>query len=459
MPVQRVRSGERVNAPVGPRTGEKAKTPLHLQVCRRGRGFGYPTSLFASLSAFPSSRRFAGHNGPNPRYSGISNCNALAIVRSCYHRLMTLFARDATRRLFLATVCAAVPAFAQEKKGESFPAASRHYPDPTTDLDVIRLTDPAYSSTLPAYYNRAIARNSGSLLFCCDRAGSPQAFRIDLKTAQQRQLTDAADLDASSLSLTPDNRSFCYFAGRSLYISSLSTLHERELYQVPEGWERCAGLSVGPDGTHATFAEKKGVGSRLRMVPLAQGAPHTVVESPFAMSDPLPRPMRAQILYRQGDEALWLVNLDGQQNRKVKIAAGRNVGANWTMDGKTLLYLNLPDDKQQLNAIRELAPDTNTDKLVAKTSQFASFGFNRDSSVFVGASANVSSPTVLIMLRLTRRELTLCEHKASQPAMCAPQFSPDSQRIYFQSDRDGKPAIYCMHVEKLVEKTEVDTKL
>jgi oligogalacturonide lyase len=258
--------------------------------------------------------------------------------------------------------------------------------------------------------------------------------------------------------MTPDNRSFCYFAGRSLYISSLSTLHERELYQIPEGWERCAGLNIGPDGTHATFAEKKEEGSRLRMASLAQGAPRTVIEVPFAMADPLPRPLRAQILYRQGDEALWMVNSDGQQNRKLKIAAGRAAGANWAVDGKTLLYLNLPDDKRQLNAIRELTPDASTDKLVAKTSQFASFGFNRDSSVFVGASANTSSPTVLILLRLTRRELTLCEHKASQPALTAPQFSPDSQRIYFQSDRDGKPAIYCMHVEKLVEKTEAETR-
>lgn len=371
---------------------------------------------------------------------------------------MTPFARDATRRSFLATVCAALTAFAQEKKGESFPAASHHYSDPTTELDVIRLTDPAYSSTLPAYYNRTIARNSGFLLFCCDRGGSPQAFRIDLKTAQQRQLTEARDLDGSSLTLTPDNRSFCFFAGRSLFISNLSTLHERELYQIPEGWERCPGLSVGPDGTHATFAEKMGDASRLRMAPLGQGVPRTVIEAPFTMADPLPRPLRAQILYRQGDEALWLVNLDGQQNRKLKVAPGRNVCPNWTVDGKTLLYLNLPDDKHQLNAIRELTPDSNADKLVAKTSQFASFGFNRDSSVFVGASANASSPTVLIMLRLTRRELTLCEHKASQPPLCAPQFSPDSQRIYFQSDRDGKPAIYCMHVEKLVEKTDLDTK-
>ncbi len=356
-------------------------------------------------------------------------------------------------------MCAALPAFAQEKKGESFPAGSVRYSDPTTELDVIRLTDPAYTSILPAYYNRAIARNTGFLLFSCDRGGSPQAFRIDLKTAQQRQLTDTPDLDSASLTMTPDNRSFCYFAGRSIYISNLSTLHERELYQVPEGWERCAGLSVGPDGTHATFAEKKGDGSRLRMVSLAQGTARTVIEVPFAMDHPLPRPSRAQIVYRQAEDALWMVNSDGQQNRKLKTSAGRATGANWAPDGKTLLYLNLPDDKRQLNAIRETTPDTNTDKLVAKTSQFASFGFNRDTSVFVGASANTSSPTVLILLRLTRRELTLCEHKASQPTLCSPQFSPDSQRVYFQSDRDGKPAIYCIHVEKLVEKIDAETRL
>ena len=45
---------------------------------------------------------------------------------------------------------------------------------------------------------------------------------------------------------------------------------------------------------------------------------------------------------------------------------------------------------------------------------------------------------------------------AGHPDTVAPVFSPDSQRLYFQSDRDGKPAVYCIHVERLVEKTEVD---
>ena len=145
---------------------------------------------------------------------------------------------------------------------------------------------------------------------------------------------------------------------------------------------------------------------------------------------------------------MWLVDTGGQQNRQLKIAAGRCLDPNWSADGKTILYLNYPEDPHQLHAIRELAPDTGADKLVAKTSQFASFAFNRDTSVFAGASANRGSPTVLILLRITRRELTLCEHKASQPENVTLMFSPDSQRIYFESDRDGKPAIYCLHVEQ-----------
>jgi oligogalacturonide lyase len=360
-----------------------------------------------------------------------------------------------SRRTFLLSTLGATLS-AQSSRNTIFPGATRRYADPMTEFDVFLLTDPAHTSLMPAHYNRAIAKNSGSLLFSSDRGGTMQAFRMDLKNAQTRQLTQAEDLDPASLTLTPDNRSFCYFAGRSLTIVNLTSLHERKLYDVPEGWERCAGMSVGPDGTHATFGERKGETSRLRMVTLAQGAARTVVEAPFAMSDPIPRPMRAQILYRRGDEALWLVNADGGQNRQLKLQAGRVGPANWAPDGKTLLYLNFPEDPKQLTTIREQTPDTNTDKLVAKTSQFAHFGFNHDTSVFVGASRNVASPALLLLLRVTKRELTLCEHKATDAALVAPRFSPDSQRVYFQTDRHGKPAIYDMHVEKLVEKTDLE---
>ncbi|MBV9746550.1 MAG: PD40 domain-containing protein, partial [Acidobacteriia bacterium] len=44
------------------------------------------------------------------------------------------------------------------------------------------------------------------------------------------------------------------------------------------------------------------------------------------------------------------------------------------------------------------------------------------------------------------------------PERVSPMFSPDAQRIYFQSDRHGKQALYALHVERLVERIEEDSQ-
>lgn len=360
----------------------------------------------------------------------------------------------ATRRAFVAAL-ATTTLQAELEKGRNFPSEWKKYPDPATEFDVYRLTDPAFSSHLPAHYNRALSRHHGFLLFSSDRAGSNQAFRMDLKTGESRQLTKAHELDTESLSLLPDDRGFCFFDGPSLRQGNLGTLRDREIYRIPEDWSRGAGASVTGDGVSALFFEASPKASRLRLVRTAKGLAATVVETPFPGSHPVARPRRAQVLYRQGDEALWLVNFDGRQNRKLKTAPDGAIGtAFWAPNGRTVLYLHIPTDTTKLVAIREHTPDENSDKQVSTTSQFASLGCNGDASVFVGASRSRNSPHVLILLRMTRRELTLCEHRSSDPFAVSPIFAPDSQRIYFQSDRDGKPAIYRVQVERFVEETE-----
>jgi oligogalacturonide lyase len=354
------------------------------------------------------------------------------------------FRNEVTRRRFAGLL--AIPLLAQ--KGRAFPSEITRYSDPSTEFDVYRLTSPTISSALPAPYQKAVARRGGFLLYSSDRSGSWQAFRLDLKSGESRQFTEVEALDGQSLTLLPGERTCCYFDGPVLR-EGLGG--DRTLYRIPDGWERTSGFAVTDDGTHAVFVEKQNGKSRLRRVSLARTpAPETVIETGGEIDTPLPRPKRAQILYRKAGE-LWLVNFDGQQNRRLKTDSAGPVM--WTPSGRTFVYLHIPEDKTQLNILRETTPDENSDRLLAKTSQFASFGENGDASVFVGASRSKASPNVLLLLRVARREFTLCEHKSSDPASVSPIFSPDSQSVFFQSDRDGKPAIYRIRVEKLVEET------
>jgi oligogalacturonide lyase len=352
-----------------------------------------------------------------------------------------------SRRAFLGGVPALLNA-------EIFASDAKRFHDPATEFDVVRLTDPAYSSFLPPANLRAISQRNNSLLFCSDRTGSSQAFRIDVKSGQSRQLTSVGALDGSTLSLMPDERAFCFFDGRVLTSSSIAGQRTRHIYEIEEGWERNAGFGLSVDGINAAFGESRGDRSRLRLISMSRGTAATVLEAPGSITDVQPRPRRAGILYRNAS-SLWVTDYEGKQNRKLKVAAAAAIGpALWSLDGKTVLYLSFPEDTTKLHELRENTPDTNEDKLVAKTSQFVNFAPNGDSSVFAGASANKASPHILLLLRVTRRELTMCEHRSSEANRVVILFSPNSQRIFFQTDKQGKPAVYSMAVEKFVEKTE-----
>ncbi len=97
--------------------------------------------------------------------------------------------------------------------------------------------------------------------------------------------------------------------------------HTREVYRLEEGFNFGNGFSLSEDGLVAALIEDKPGLSRLRLITMRSGAAATLAESPDPISDPQPRPKRAGLLYRKGDE-LWVVNYDGAQNRKLRIAPG-----------------------------------------------------------------------------------------------------------------------------------------
>jgi oligogalacturonide lyase len=363
-----------------------------------------------------------------------------------------------SRRSFLIALPAGC--LAQNAKPRIFPSTLTRYLDPLTEFPVLRLTNPSYASRLPGHYARAVSRRSTFLLYASDLTGRWEAFQMDLRSGQSRQLTEAENLEPASLTLLANDRGFCYFDGKKLLTVTLANMRIREVYRVPEGFEPGRGLSVTEDGQYAALVENtagENGSSRLRLVRMANGSARDLAvcsaEHGEELRDPIPRPHGTSVLYRCGS-AIWMVDYDGQHQRQLPLAEGETGPAMWSPDGRTVLYLNYPADPQKLHNLREFSPDSDTDRMIANTTQFVEFASNADASVFVGASGGKASPQVLLLVRAVRRELTLAEHRASNPGMVSPIFTPNSQRIFFMSDRDGKPAIYTMSVTRLVEKTE-----
>jgi oligogalacturonide lyase len=361
-----------------------------------------------------------------------------------------------SRRWFLSATpaaCLAGLGTADADKTKPIPSAFFRYKDASTEFPVLRLTDPGFTSLLPAHYGRAVSRKSAFLLYASDLTGRMEVFRMESKNGVSRQLTEQEGLDPASLTLTSDERSFCCLAAGKLLMVNLGTGKIREVYRVPEGFEPGSGMSLAEDGLYAALIEKKGPAHRLRLIRMADGTATTLAQADEEMRDPIVRPRRASVLYsREG--GLWLANYDGQQNYRLRLAEGETGPANWSPDGRSVLYLNYPADRGRLHNIREFIPDTNEDSAIGDTTQFVAFERNSDASVFTGASGSKASPHVLLLVRAVKRELTLCEHRASDPRMVSPIFSPNSQNVFFVSDQHGKPAIYSMAVEKFVSATD-----
>lgn len=352
-------------------------------------------------------------------------------------------------RRTLLSACAASLFGAEQHRA---PSVRTRYLDAATEFEFQRYTEPAVSCFLPRSTARAFARRGNFLLYASDRGGSLDAWALDLKSSEHKKLTEGASLDADSLTLTPDDRNFAYAAAGQIWLCPSGGLRPKALWKA-EG-ELLPALALIPDGPSALALDFAGGKTALHRIPLVRGGAQKVTEIEGRLTDPAPRPRRASVLLREEAGGLWLAPIGPGRAQKLRPASGRVMQAVWAPDGRTIYYLLNLEEPGRAHQMRELNPDTGEDKLVAMTTQFACFGANRDASVFCGASESKAQPYVLLLVRSVRRELTICEHKSSTPHTVRPMFTPDSQRIFFQSDREGKSVLYGMTVDKLVEKTE-----
>lgn len=354
-----------------------------------------------------------------------------------------------TRRVLIPGL-AALGVTARAAGRARFPSEWFTYPDPATEFPVTRLTSPQFASGIcPGPWTRP----ADSMLYWSQRTGAAQIYRMDLNSGASEQLTAAESLDPARTVVLPGGRGFCYFDGEWLFQAETARARQRRVYGATGGWAPASGLAAAPDGRRIVFVERRGGAYRLRQVGLDGGSVSTVLECGAGAEDPAVRGRPAEVLFRQAGE-LWLAGLNGRNLRRLATEPGAVGGYCWSPDQTAVLYLHRPADRRALISIRSLRPEGGADELVAATSQFAAFSPNRDATVFAGASGSRASPYVLLLVRTTRRELALCEHRASDAAAAAPVFSPDSQQVFFHSDRDGQRAIYRIPVDRLVEKTD-----
>lgn len=338
-----------------------------------------------------------------------------------------------------------------DKKLSAAPSELRWFRDPATEFELLRLTDTSKSAILPPPPNRVVTRGGG-LIYCSDRSGSMQVWRMDVKnvkSGQSQQLTQAESLDPSAVTLLSGERKLVYVDGGNVVVLDR---RPQTVYTVENGWTFAGNLSVSDDGSTAAFSESRSGRYRLRVVGLNRGGS---VATLFEAGEPLRycrlRPKRPGLLYNHNGE-LTLVNPDGRGSKRLNVAGGQAGFALWTTDGRAVLYLTVPAARESVQ-LREHVPDTGEDKLIGNTTQFISFAANADASVFVGISGSKGAPYVLLLVRAGRREMTLAEHKASVADRATVAFSANSQRLFYSTDREGKPAIYSIGMEKFVEDT------
>jgi oligogalacturonide lyase len=316
--------------------------------------------------------------------------------------------------------------------------------DPATEAVVVRLTNPATGSLLPAAANRFVSSKRRFLIFSSDRTGKPSPFQLDLRTGRLRQLTQTTDLVPHSLCMDEKERSLYFIDQGALKELALVNLKSRTLAE---------GVSAFTTGASSEFIVVK----QRRLEQLGNGAGPILADNIGSSFGPLLRPGGKGCFFVRDvsteEREFWYTPLPGMPIKVILLAKGRISNPIWSPDGRSLFFLREVQDNVLLSELHEVVPEAGVEQRVTPTSQFAAFAPNRDASVFVGASRSKAQPNIILLLGAVKRELTLCEHRASHPASVSPVFSPDSRRVYFQSDREGKSALYSVNVEQLVEPT------
>ena len=395
-----------------------------------------------------------------------------------------------SRRAFLSGAAAPLLG-ARRGPGRGFRVASAvtALRDALTERELFRLTEPSVLHHLPHYHHRFIARNNSFILLASERSGTRQIYRMDLPQGKMVQLTEGPGVHSYSPALEPGERTFFYLQRDTLKRAAVRGRSEKRIYESDPGWRMSGHLSVSDQGRYVAVVEMK-TGHRvdgfeeqfrrrprcrIRVVETARRRSWVAVETNHWLSHPQFQPGGTDILYahegpwEKVEGRLRLVRLDGSYRKNIRPRQGSEAlgHGHWSSSGREVCFVFYPDASGSRSTVNCIHVDSGRERTLADCSQFAWMSPNADGSVLVGASGQVAGPNVYLLFPLLKREVTIAEHLSTlKPYSIAgtrrldpfaawpePVFSPDSQWVYFVTDREGKPAIYRMDLSDLVEET------
>lgn len=393
-----------------------------------------------------------------------------------------------TRRGVLGAGLLTAGSSASARQGSRFEASEVELTDELTGRTLSRLTDPKTLFHFPHYHHRFMSASGRSLIFAGEPDGTRQLFYYDLRRFRATQLTAGSRVYSHSATVDAEERQMYFLQDDALKRSSLKGRGQHTVFRHPGGWRFTGHMSVSSDDRTAVVVEMREDDfrndpteqfaqrpqCRLRLIDLLTGADRVLTTDRAWITHPQLRPGRRELSYRhegpadQVENRLYWTNIDRHEPVPVRLENGGRIEREyWTPSGAELRFVHYPGRDLRGSTIRAIVPETGEQRRIARCSAFGWAQENRDGTAFVGASRRPSGPNIYVLFPQLDREITLCEHGASgKPYPIAgsdeldhecghPEtvFSPDSQWIYFTSDRDGKPALYRMQVEDLVEPT------
>ncbi|MFJ1208583.1 oligogalacturonate lyase family protein [Burkholderia pyrrocinia] len=382
-------------------------------------------------------------------------------------------------------------------KGQTLHLVYDEYADPQTGMTVTRLTPPDVTCHRNYFYQKCFSNDGTRLLFGGGFDGHWNYYLLDLPTGVATQLTEGPGDNTFGGFLSPDDRHLYYVKNdRRMMRLDLDTLDESIVYEVPDDYvgygtwvanstcDKVVGIEIAasdyePLTDWHKFKEfyYRRPRCRLLSIDLRDGARTVVHEANQWLGHPIYRPFddNTVAFCHEGphdvvETRMWLVDEDGSNLRKVhEHADGESCTHEfWVPDGSRMIYVSYRRGDPR-RYIRGFNPKDGTDTELMQMPPCSHLMSNFDGSLLVGDGCGTpvdvndvgaheidNDPYLYLFEPTTGTTKRIAAHHTSWAVLDGnrqvthphPSFTPDSRRVLFTSDRDGKPVLYLADVPR-----------